>query len=813
MKSMLSMRRRTFAQAVTAGAVLGLSGCGTPIGQLWLRLFPRPGPALGTNLSGLEWVAPGFRHSQGTAPNIHFAAPRKVEVAWLARQGLTKNRLPIQWELLQPMLFDTPANAQARALIGERGEFHAGYAAYITDVLDAHAAAGTKVILDCHNYCRYQDFRFQPDGSVIGLTRPRDALLRAYTEDGAQTQERIFSLAPGATLRLEHFTDFWARAARRWKNHPGLGGWGLMNEPHDLPRPGQTVASSGGGEDLTIWPTFAQAAVNAIREIDGATPIYVAGNGWSSAMALATSNPGFPLAGANLVYEVHLYLDAHSSGKAFDYDTEVARRFSAGAGKRPIHRDTGVERLRPAVAWAGSHGVKLALTEVGLPIDDPRWEEMFTRLMAYAWRNGCEVCSWMGGNHWPIRNHALNHVAGWHQRKTLEPAVSGFMKAPLGVSRAALFDEGPGWVPAGTKATFTVHARGYLAAPVTLLVSSSGGGSFSNTILTLPAGANSSASFTYTPAANRVATLAYSTASGHEVPPARKVYSLTDPVGHAAANLGEAAHAILARLAACKWEMADGYTDFMLGGPAQDGQPVRAVCDSGFGSSVDNAMEMLNWVNKDNALSGTQKVPVMRSVNGRKASDHGAQDTAGFWCKKSVPVPGIQPHPKNRTPYDLQDGHFVIAAISVPDEWRSGVVFQASQAEKRHAAELALANSHPQARWLDQKGQEVVLASATPLRPQVPAVVALTSAPGAQTLRHDGVVVGRAAATFAPSTFAQMLIGWGFLDHYPRGGFGGQVFAVIAGKGSPSAEELAVLERYLATTAGLDSRRWPRAAA
>ena len=807
------MRRRTFAQAAAAGAVLALSGCGAPLSQLWLRLFPRPGPALGTNLSGMEWAQPGLRYGPGTAPNVNFTVPRKAEVAWLATQGYTRNRLPIQWEMLQPMLHDTPADAQARALIGNPGELHAGYAAYITNVLDAHAAAGTKVILDCHNYCRYRDFRFQPDGSVKGLKRPDDPLLRAYTEDNTQVQERIFSLEPAATLRIEHFTDFWTRVVRRWKNHPGIGGWGLMNEPHDLPRPGETVASSGGGQDLSIWPAFAQAAVNAIREIDGATPIYVGGNDWSSPLAMATRNPGFPLAGANLVYEVHLYLDALSNGKAFDYETEAARRVGGFFGPRPLHVDTGVERLRPAVAWAGAKGVRLALTEIGMPIDDPRWQEMFERVVEYAWRNGCEMCSWMGGSHWPIRNHAINHTPGWHQRKTVEPAVSGCLTAPLGVSRAALFDEGPGSVPAGTPATFTVRARGFLAEPLMVHVAAQGGGSFSKATLTIPAGANGADSFTFTPGGPGVAQLTYSSPGGHQVPPARKVYSLADPVAHAAVNLAEAAHAILAKYQASKWEMADGHTDFVLGAPASDGEPLRAVCDSGFGSSVANAMEMLNWVNRDNPRSGTMKPPVMRTVHGRKASDHTAADTFGLWCKKTAPHPGTQPHPVNRVPYDLQDPHFAIAAISVPGTAHHGVVFQASRAEEWQAAEIALAGNLPQARWRDAQGQEVVLTAAAPLVADAPAVIALTCEAGAQSLRVNSSVAGTAAATLAPSVFAQFLIGWGFLNHYPRAGFGGHVFAVVTGRGVPTPAELAVLERYLAATTGLNPRRWPRVAA
>jgi hypothetical protein len=48
-----------------------------------------------------------------------------------------------------------------------------------------------------------------------------------------------------------------------------------------------------------------------------------------------------------------------------------------------------------------------------------------------------------------------------------------------------------------------------------------------------------------------------------------------------------------------------------------------------------------------------------------------------------------------------------------------------------------------------------------------------------------------------------LLIGWSFLEYYPREYFGGNVYAVITGKGAPTGPELAVLERYLGTTAGL----------
>ena len=57
-----------------------------------------------------------------------------------------------------------------------------------------------KCIIDLYNYCRYRDFVFQGDGSVIGLVAPANPLLRAYTSI-TQVQTRIFALAPGADPR------------------------------------------------------------------------------------------------------------------------------------------------------------------------------------------------------------------------------------------------------------------------------------------------------------------------------------------------------------------------------------------------------------------------------------------------------------------------------------------------------------------------------------------------------------------------------------------------------------------------------------
>ena len=811
------MDRREFSRlgaAVVLGhPVLLLSGAARGALQAKPGAGTNTGPvAMGTNLSGMEWARPGLRYGESSLPNIHFAVPRKADIAYLAACGYTKNRLPIQWELLQPMLHDTSANDTAKKVIGNPGAFHVPYESYITGVLDAHAAAGMRCIIDNHNYCRYQDFKYQIDGSVKGLVPAPQPLMRPYTTDGSQVQIRIFSLAEGATLTRANFTDFWHRAAVRWKDHPGFGGYGLMNEPHEMPASGSIVGTKEkpgtGEEDLTIWPAYAQAAIDAIRKVDTTNPIYVAGNEWSAAVSMGTKNPGFPLKGANLIYEVHLYLDARNTGAAFDYDTEAASNFTAGLGRGGIKASTGFDRLKAATQWAKAKGVTVALTEIGMPIDDTRWQPLFARTVNHAIDSGCEVYTWMGGNHWPIRNYAINHAPGWHQNKTLEPLVSGPLKAAAGRAQAVLFDDGPGYAPAGTPLTITVYVRGNLATPLTLSVDLSGAGKLDKTRLTIPAGPNGQDTFTYTPVANEVATLQYALAGTPDgqgamsVPSPRQIYSLADSVAHAAKNLSQAALAIMARYAACKWDMADAHTDYVLGAPARAGEGVRAVSDSGFGSSSGNAMEMLNAVNKDSPAMGTMTLPVMRVTKGKKSIDCSADSTFGLWCKKSASVPGIQPMPKNRVPYNIEDAHFAIVAVSVPGSAHTGVVFQASKAEEAHTSELSFDKGKPSARWIDAKGQTVRLVSPERLPPQTPAVVTVTSAIGAQKLRVNSKEVAGSNATFANSACTQMLIGWGYLNYYPAPGFGGNIYAVIAGKGAPTAEELTVLERYLSLIAG-----------
>jgi endoglucanase len=780
--------------------------------------------AIGTNLASMELGA-GIRYGANTLPNVNFAVPRDEDVKYLADHGFKKNRLPIRWELLQPALHDSKANSTNLALLGVTGpgEFHPGYAAFIEQVLDEHAKAGTKCVIDVHNYCRYTDFIYQPDGSVKGGLAKPSSVAQAFAKDQSQIFVRIMALAPGATLTIPNYVDFMTRLVSRWKDHPGLGGIGLMNEPYAMPKPGETIENDPNvppiysNQDYTIWPTFAAAAIKAIRAIDPWVLLYLGGNNWSNAWGLGTENPGFPIDAQNIVYEVHCYLDATNSGQGANWDLQVNQHFTAGVDNNaPIDTMTGAKRLQQALDFAVPRKMQLALTETGMPPDDPRWQQSWTNMLKLAKANNVEVYSWGGGSFWGYHGEHFTNIPTWYQNRPAESQQGGAMMAVAQSWKASIFDAGSGWgldrSGAPAPVTITVYARGALQNEITITVSSDNGGTFNKRTLVIPAGANGSDSFTFTPKANTVTTLTYAGPADLSLPPPRKVYSLTDPVTPSLSfSLEDRAMALLAKYSAAKWDMGDGYTDPLYGVPCANGQELRAVSDSGYGSSAGNELEMVNWFNTGAGM-GPFTLPKMATVatpaGSRKAADL-TKDPAnittvfGLWCRKRLPIPltdatrfTADPNPVEVVPYGLDAPQFTIAAISVPAA-TSGVIFQASAADSVQLATLELNAGTPQARWVDGNRGETVVRALTALVPNTPTTVSFVSSGSAQLLRVGSATVNTASTPLPAAPFDQMLLGSGFSTDYPQEGFGGYLFAAVTGKGTPTTAEMGVLESYL----------------
>lgn len=245
----------------------------------------------GVSLAGAEF---GETHLPGTyGVGADYIYPDAASVNYFAAKGMNLVRLPFRWERLQRSL---------------NGEFDAAELARLKGFVDAVTAAGTTVLLDPHNYARY-------NGNLIG----------------------------SASVPESAFGDFWSRLALVFKANPKVM-FGLMNEPHDMA--------------TETWVSAANAAIKAIRATGAGNTITVPGNAWTGAWAwnqtwYGTANAvamlGVTDSANNMLLEVHQYLDPDSSGTATSC----------------VSASIGTERLAGFTQWLRDHGRRALLGEIG----------------------------------------------------------------------------------------------------------------------------------------------------------------------------------------------------------------------------------------------------------------------------------------------------------------------------------------------------------------------------------------------------------------------------------------------------------------
>ena len=265
--------------------------------------------------------------------NKDYTYPTDDDLVFWQQKGLMLVRMPFRWERLQ----HTPG-----------GPLCAEDLQHVKSFISAAEKRGMKVLLDMHNYCR------RLDGG----------------------RERIIGTAD---LTYESFGQFWRMLSDELKGFTNLYGYGLMNEPHDLP------------SDIS-WKKMAQTAIDSIRTADSKTAIVVGGYHWSSArrwqhMSDHLRELNDPA--GNLIFEAHCYFDFDGSGTyKFSYEKEE------GTQKR------GVELVRPFVQWLNKHHLRGIIGEYGIPEGDARWEKTLDRFLSYLSKNGVPALYWASGPWW-----------------------------------------------------------------------------------------------------------------------------------------------------------------------------------------------------------------------------------------------------------------------------------------------------------------------------------------------------------------------------------------------------------------------------
>lgn len=254
----------------------------------------------GVNLSGGEFGQNG--QTLPTVPGVHgtdYQYPSANSIAYLGSRGIKTIRVPFRWERLQRTIggaLDTTESARFKA------------------ILDAAQANGMTVIADMHNY-------------------------GGYTVATGQTAVLLGAAAPtngnNITTMNDAFVDFWKKFAQAWGTHPGLNGYGLMNEPHDL----TTTGDLGG----SIWRTASAAASEALYDITGLNKnIFVSGFFYATSSDWVTQNGNTPWLYSfrdgyslsthpNVYFEAHMYFDDPDGGiYNVSYANNLTRATNAG---------------------------------------------------------------------------------------------------------------------------------------------------------------------------------------------------------------------------------------------------------------------------------------------------------------------------------------------------------------------------------------------------------------------------------------------------------------------------------------------------
>ena len=323
--------------------------------------------AIGVNVSGSEYSWESY--------------PVASHLEYLKTRGVSLIRLPVAWEKVQPAL---------------NGPLNQTEIARMKAFLDSAALRNMKVIVDIHNYGRYN---------------PNWAADAAANYGIVAVSNNSGLVLGSSSLPIPAFQDLWTKLAGTLAGHPAVAGYDIMNEPHDL----------GAG----VWPSAAQAAVNGIRSVDLKTAIYVEGTQWASAYWWPWDNGNLRISDPanNVIYEAHLYFDKDGGGTyTQSYDQQGA------------YPNWGVDKVQPFLQWLRQNNAKGFIGEFGVPGNDPRWITVLDNFLVTLKENG------VGGTYWQYTYPDPSGANSWWPAKSgtdfqmsLDPDVNGQDKAQWGV--------------------------------------------------------------------------------------------------------------------------------------------------------------------------------------------------------------------------------------------------------------------------------------------------------------------------------------------------------------------------------------------
>lgn len=234
------------------------------------------------------------------------------------------------------------------------------------------------------------------DELALVLDQARDLGMKVIVDLHAPPGGRF----PDGTLRMlmdkrlqDYFLSVWRHIARRFKGHPAVYAYDLMNEPLQL-RP-----SPPGVRD---WSALQLAAARIVRAEDPATAIMLEVDPWDSPEGFAWMEP---VDVPNVIYSVHMYWPNEYTHQGVDraWVTAEDRLVYPGTfNTRPFDRAALAAQLAPVREFQQAYGARIFVGEFSVV----RWAPGGAQYVA-------DLISLFEEYGWDWAYHAFREWPGW----------------------------------------------------------------------------------------------------------------------------------------------------------------------------------------------------------------------------------------------------------------------------------------------------------------------------------------------------------------------------------------------------------------
>lgn len=220
---------------------------------------------------------------------------------------------------------------------------------------------------------------------------------------------------PDGTLRLavekpvqDYYIEVWRKIAARFRGHPAVWAYGLMNEPV------QNRPSPPGVPD---WWHAQKRAAEAVREIDPRTPVLIACDQWNSPEGFAWMEPVWV---PGVIYEVHVYWPHEYTHQGFEKPWEQKITYPGTFNERPLDRDALARQLAPVREFQRAYGARIYVGEFSVV----RWAPGADRYLS-------DAIALFEDYGWDWTYHAFGERSAWNlDHRNLPPESENVSPEP-----------------------------------------------------------------------------------------------------------------------------------------------------------------------------------------------------------------------------------------------------------------------------------------------------------------------------------------------------------------------------------------------